>query len=73
MLYPKCIYQKSTFAKCTRLACLLSFASLFFESVPNAKGTNLLQKKFASLENKLDNVVKMLMEMKESVKKMKKP
>ena len=39
---------------------------------PNSpKGTNLLQKKFASLENKLDNVVKMLM--KESVKKMKKP
>ena len=37
---------------------------------PNSpKGTNLLQKKFASLENKLDNVVKMLVEMKESVKK----
>ena len=29
MLDPKCIYQKSIFAKCTRLACLLSFASLF--------------------------------------------
>ena len=29
MLDPKCIYRKSIFAKCTRLACLLSFASLF--------------------------------------------
>ena len=29
MLDPKCIYQKSIFAKCIRLACLLSFASLF--------------------------------------------
>ena len=29
MLIPKCIYPKSIFAKCTRLACLLSFASLF--------------------------------------------
>ena len=29
MLVPKCIYRKSIFAKCTRLACLLSFASLF--------------------------------------------
>ena len=37
---------------------------------PNSpKGTNLLQKKFASLENKLDNVVKMLVDMKESAKK----
>ena len=26
---PKCIYRKSIIAKCTRLACLLSFASLF--------------------------------------------
>ena len=26
MLDPKCIYRKSIFAKCTRLACLLSFA-----------------------------------------------
>ena len=32
MLDPKCIYQKSIFAKCTRLACLLSFASLFNRS-----------------------------------------
>ena len=31
MLDPKCIYRKSIFAKCTRLACLLSFASLFLE------------------------------------------
>ena len=31
MLDPKCIYRKSIFAKCTRLACLLSFASLFSE------------------------------------------
>ena len=30
MLDPKCIFRKSIFAKCTRLACLLSFASLFF-------------------------------------------
>ena len=30
MLHPKCIYQKSIFAKCTQLACLLSFASIFF-------------------------------------------
>ena len=29
MLDPKCIYRKRIFAKCTRLACLLSFASLF--------------------------------------------
>ena len=29
MLVPKCIYPKSIFSKCTRLACLLSFASLF--------------------------------------------
>ena len=29
MLDPKWIYRKSIFAKCTRLACLLSFASLF--------------------------------------------
>ena len=28
MLVLKCIYPKSVFAKCTRLACLLSFASL---------------------------------------------
>ena len=37
MLVPKCIYLKSIFAKCTRLACLPSFASLFtsivFETV----------------------------------------
>ena len=29
-IFPKCIYPKCIFAKCTRLACLLSFASLFF-------------------------------------------
>ena len=29
MLDPKCIYQKSIFAKCTQLAWLLSFVSLF--------------------------------------------
>ena len=29
MLDPRCIYQNSFFAKCTQLACLLSFASLF--------------------------------------------
>ena len=33
MLDPKCIYRKSIFAKCTRLACLLSFVSLFFLSL----------------------------------------
>ena len=33
MLVPKCIYLKSIFAKCTRLACLLSFASLFLEKL----------------------------------------
>ena len=27
--HPKCIHRKSIFAKCTQLACLLSFASLF--------------------------------------------
>ena len=32
MLDPKRIYQKSIFAKCTRLACLLSFASLFLSA-----------------------------------------
>ena len=38
MLDPKCIYRKSIFAKCTRLACLLSFASLFlcFLAVQNS-------------------------------------
>ena len=30
MLDPKCIYRKSIFAKCTRLVCLLSFASLLY-------------------------------------------
>ena len=29
-IFPKCIYPKCICAKCTRLACLLSFASLFF-------------------------------------------
>ena len=47
MLVPKCIYPKSIFAKCTRLACLLSFASLLmtgalfgakFTSVPKLGG-----------------------------------
>ena len=33
MLDPKCIYRKSIFAKCTRLACLLSFARLLKYSV----------------------------------------
>ena len=28
-IFPKCNYAKCIFAKCTRLACLLSFASLF--------------------------------------------
>ena len=28
-IFPKCIYPKCIFARCTRLACLLSFASLF--------------------------------------------
>ena len=32
-IFPKCIYPKCIFAKCTRLACLLSFASLFFHDV----------------------------------------
>ena len=39
----KCIFPKCIFAKCTRLACLLSFASLFphnpvffSDSVPNS-------------------------------------
>ena len=31
MLDPKCTYRKSIFAKFSRLACLLSFASLFFK------------------------------------------
>ena len=30
MLVRKCIYPKSIFAKCTRLACLLSSASLIY-------------------------------------------
>ena len=29
-VFPKCIFPKCIFAKCTRLACLLSFASLFY-------------------------------------------
>ena len=33
-IFPKCIYSKCIFAKCTRLACLLSFASLFHEKAP---------------------------------------
>ena len=28
-IFPKCIHPKCIFVKCTRLACLLSFASLF--------------------------------------------
>ena len=36
MLDPKCIYRKSIFAKCTRLACLLSFASLFYIDLINS-------------------------------------
>ena len=32
-IFQKCIYPKCIFAKCTRLACLLSFASLFFYEV----------------------------------------
>ena len=36
MLDPRCIYRKSIFAKCTRLACLLSFASLLkLDMYPN--------------------------------------
>ena len=31
-IFPKCIYPKCICAKCTRLACLLSFASLFYLS-----------------------------------------
>ena len=30
-IFLKCFYPKCIFAKCTRLACLLSFASLFHE------------------------------------------
>ena len=30
-IFLKCFYPKCIFAKCTRLACLLSFASLFKE------------------------------------------
>ena len=30
-IFPKCIYPKCISAKCTRLACLLSFASLFHQ------------------------------------------
>ena len=48
MLDPKCIYRKSIFEKCTRLACLLSFASLFIchkcdglTSFYNAKDINI--------------------------------
>ena len=29
VFFPKCLYPKCIFAKCARLACLLSFASLF--------------------------------------------
>ena len=43
MLDPKCIHRKSIFAKCTRLACLLSFASLFNDirvhKIPENAGT----------------------------------
>ena len=31
--FPMCIYPKCMFAKCTRLACLLSFASLFVNNM----------------------------------------
>ena len=33
MLDPTCIYEKSIFAKCTRLVCPLSFASLFMHFI----------------------------------------
>ena len=32
-IIPKCIYPECIFVKCTRLACLLSFASLFTRSL----------------------------------------
>ena len=36
-IFPKCIYPKCIIAKCTRLACLLSFASLFSSKFLNWK------------------------------------
>ena len=45
MLVPKCIYPNNIFAKCTRLACLLSFGSLFDRSCwINLKITGRVQK-----------------------------
>ena len=32
-IFPRCVYSKCIFAKCTRLACLLSFASLFVHEI----------------------------------------
>ena len=52
MLFPKCFYPKCIFAKCTRIACLLSFASLFYKT----KILSLLFK----VQNKLDPVIKYL-------------
>ena len=40
MLVLECICPKSIFAKCTRLACLLSFASLFLMA-PHKSGSTL--------------------------------
>ena len=37
IFFPACIYPKCIFARCTRLACLLSFASLFIISTLQCK------------------------------------
>ena len=42
-IFPKCNYPKCIFAKCTRLACLLSFASLFPMRIPLCPFPSLIQ------------------------------
>ena len=48
MLVLKCIYPKSVFAKCTQLACLLSFASLFTFILPRVETCYHFQGGFGS-------------------------
>ena len=51
-IFLKCLYPKCIFAKCTRLACLLSFASLFiFWSVSNVFNPSELVNPFFNVYN----------------------
>ena len=48
-IFPKCIYPKCISAKCTRIACLLSFTSLFYLATDGAASVNV---SFQVLANK---------------------